>query len=77
MKWAVVPFGRLKDAAKIKFENLKACFGLNLSAKDYNDPEGVDASMLSQWKNEPEHKATLKRECEKLSNSIVQVKGPC
>ena len=27
----------------IKFENLKARFGLNLSSKDYADHKGVDA----------------------------------
>ena len=38
----------------IKFENLKARFGLNLSTKDYSDHKWVDASMLYWWKKEPE-----------------------
>ena len=59
----------------IKFENLKARFGLNLSTKDYSDHKWVDASMLYRWKKEPGIKATLELAKENLSNSLVQVKG--
>ena len=59
----------------IKFENLKARFGLNLSTKDYSDHKWVDASMLYWWKKEPGIKATLELAKENLSNSLVQVKG--
>ena len=35
-----------KVGIRIEFDNLKAHFGLNLSAKDYSDHKGVDDSIL-------------------------------
>ena len=59
----------------IDFDNLKAHFGLNLSAKDHTYYRGGDNSILYWWQKEPASEATLKYAKENLSNSIVQVKG--